>query len=96
MLNSFFKGVFLFATVFIPIVFLATGSASGQIQEPRLEGVSYSQMAEWQFNYGGGPFFRGGYGPGYCEPPPNIVDNCPVDEPPVGKKQKRKSRESTK
>jgi hypothetical protein len=33
-----------------------------------LDGVSYSEMAEWQSRYGGGPFYHGACGPAYGGP----------------------------
>jgi hypothetical protein len=96
MRRSFFRSVIVFALVVVPLLVFSSGPASGQVREPRIEGVSYAEIAEWQSNYGGGPFLRRGYGPGYFMPPPLIMDYCPEDEPPVAKKQKRKNRESSK
>ncbi|MGB9615993.1 MAG: hypothetical protein ACPL7J_01610 [Desulfomonilaceae bacterium] len=71
--------------------------ASGQmVREPRIEGVSYSEIAQWQQTYGRGPFFRGGYGPGFCETPP-VIEYCEIDEPPaLAPKPKNKKRSTSK
>ncbi len=66
--------------------------ASGQLaQEPRIEGVSYSEIAQWQQTYGRGPFLRGGYGPGFCQLPP-VVEYCETDDAPVVVKPQGKKR----
>jgi len=96
MRNPIITGMFLFAGLIVSLVILSSESALSQRQEPRIEGVSYAEIAEWQSNYGGGPFFRRGYGPGCFMPPPQIVEYCAEDEPPVARKPKRKSKDSSK
>lgn len=57
----------------------AVDSAYAQLtREPRIEGVSYSEMAEWQGRYGGGPM------PGYLHPgiSPQVYGCSPP--PPCG------------
>lgn len=65
-------------------VFLFTGqfsllaeNASAQVpHEPRIEGVSYSEIASWQANYGGG-FYRYAPSPGAaCVLPEVIQQPC--------------------
>jgi len=96
MRKSSYRSVIMFSSIVVPLLVFSSGLVSAQVREPRIEGVSYAEIAEWQSNYGGGPFMRRGFGPGYCGPPPLIMDYCPEDEPPVAKKQKRKNRESSK
>lgn len=96
MRNPLFRGMFLIAGLTVSLVAFSSETALGQRQEPRIEGVSYTEIAEWQSNYGGGPFLRRGYGPGCFMPPPHIVEYCPEDEPPVARKPKRKTKDSSK
>jgi hypothetical protein len=71
--------VFMVAIAAAIAVWLGVGSASAQIvREPALEGVSYSEIAEWQGRYGGGPV-PGCFPPG---PPPQAYGCFPP--PPCG------------
>lgn len=50
----------------------ATGAWAQSRHEPRIEGVSYSEMAQWHSWYGGGPFYGQTGVTGYgvdCDPP---------------------------
>jgi hypothetical protein len=64
----------------------ATGVWAQSRHEPRIEGVSFSEMAQWQSWYGGGPF----YGP---EGPPGYGFDCvqpvPVLAEPVSSKVRK-------
>lgn len=89
-------GLFFVALVLGPLEF---GNASGvwaqSRQEPRIEGVSFSEIAQWQSRYGGGPF----YGPaGFPGRGVECVQPFPVLYEPVqceGKKV-RKGKKSKK
>jgi hypothetical protein len=64
-------------------------------QEPSIEGVSYSQMAQWQSLYGGGPFYlppgHPSYGVGCVQPFPVLDEPVSCDVKKVRKgKQRRK------
>lgn len=76
--SSVTAGIMALALAAATIVSLGADSASGQFtREPALEGVSYSEMAEWQGRYGGGPH------PGYLRPgPPQAYGFYP--SPPCG------------
>jgi hypothetical protein len=78
------------AVSFIP------GSAHGQSsQEPRLEGVSYHEMAEWQSRYGGGFWGIGFPGPGCCGYG-SVVPVAPPEMQAPSKGKKRTVRKSGK
>jgi len=97
MRNSFEICVVLCVIVCTAIMLWNTDQASSQmIREPSIEGVSYSEIAQWQSVYGGGPFLRRGYLPAYCAQPVYEPEYCETDEPPVRKTQKHKTRSSTK
>lgn len=58
-------------SLFLLTVFLGVGAwdatgvwAQGR-QEPRIEGVGYSELAQWQATYGGGAFYGQVGPPGY-------------------------------
>jgi hypothetical protein len=60
--------------------------------EPMLEGVTYSQMAQWSFTYGGGAFYGGA-----CPPMPQAGICYPGEQeymgpPPFAKKKGRRRR----
>ena len=67
--------------------------AQAQIwQEPMLEGVTYSEMAQWSFTYGGGAFYGGA-----CPPMPQAEICYPgpqhyIGPPPFSKKKGRSRR----
>jgi hypothetical protein len=60
----------------------ATQARAQSRHEPRIEGVSSSEMAQWQSWYGGGPFYGPaglpGYGGDCVEPYPVLYDPVPV------------------
>jgi hypothetical protein len=67
--------------------------AQGQTwQQPMLEGVSNSEMAQWSFTYGGGAFYGGACPPmpqaGFCYPGPQEY----MAPPPLAKKKARPRR----
>ena len=85
-------------------VFIALGCsylecASAQTRhEPRLEGISYSELADWQRWYGGGPGVYG-YAPGhvpffynYPVEPPMFMEPCPPRKAKRGKVMKKTPR----
>jgi hypothetical protein len=73
--------IFLFTILFCPFV----GPAAGQARhEPRLEGVSFSEIAEWQTRYGGGAYGR------FPAPAPECV--VPLEIQPACQPKKMKKR----
>lgn len=67
--------------------------AQGQTwPEPMLEGVTYSDMAQWSSTYGGGAFYGGACPPmpqaGICYPGPQDY----MGPPPFAKKKARRRR----
>jgi len=85
--------------VAVPIWALVSAFASAPVfaqsrQEPRLEGVGYSELAEWQGRYGGGIPFGVPCGPGYGYPV-YMPDYC-IQEPAVTYKKKRAVRKGRK
>jgi hypothetical protein len=60
--------------------------------QPMLEGVTYSDMAQWSFTYGGGAFYGGA-----CPPMPQAGICYPGQQeymgpPPFAKKKARRRR----
>ncbi len=74
--------IFLSTIIFSPFVEPATGQAR---HEPRLEGVSFSEIAEWQNRYGGGFYGR---------PAPECF--APLEIQPVCQPKKMKKRPGRK
>jgi hypothetical protein len=58
--------------------------------EPMLDGVTYSDMAQWSSTYGGGAFYGGAPMPqaGFCYPGPQDY----IGPPPPAKKKARRRR----
>jgi len=88
--------ILISAVIALSAVICTEQAPAQMVREPSIEGVSYSEIAQWQMTYGRGPFFRGGYGPGFCSPPPNVIEYCEVDEPPVVIKKTSKKKSSAK
>ena len=60
--------------------------------EPMLEGITYSDFAQWSFNYGGGAFYGGA-----CPPMSSAGIQYPgprdyIGPPPFAKKKARRRR----
>lgn len=72
--------------------------AQGLRGEPRIEGVTYSEMADWQRWYGGGPGLYA-HAPGQVPywygqpgPPPVFMQPCPPKKAKRGKALKKSDR----
>ncbi|MDQ7782341.1 MAG: hypothetical protein RDU20_05670 [Desulfomonilaceae bacterium] len=95
-MKLFISLMLLALCAWLPAVWDTTEVRAQSRQEPRIEGVSLSEIVQWQTRYGGGPVY--GPHPGFPGYAPDCVQPYPVLYEPVkhNVKKLRKGKKSRK